>query len=141
MPTTGNPDPQPQRENRFSRVHPQIFVTDIERALAFYRDQLGFELAYLWGEPPFYGLVVRDEVGLNLRHVDELPFDVATCAREELLAAAIVVDDVKALYLALRDAGVPMLRRLTEQPWGVRDFVVTDPDGNQLQLTSPAPAG
>ena len=59
----------------FLRTHPQIFVTELERAAAFYRDRLGFSVEYLYGDPPHYGLVERGGAGLNLRHVDENPFD------------------------------------------------------------------
>ena len=40
-------------EPRIVGIPPQVFVTDIERALAFYRDRHGFCVEYLHGEPPF----------------------------------------------------------------------------------------
>src|SRR5215471_11320863 len=52
---------------RLQIAFPQLFVADVRRAAVFYQDKLGFEIAYLNGEPPFYGLVTRDRVGLNLR--------------------------------------------------------------------------
>ena len=41
-------------------AYPQLFVADMAVTVAFYRDRLGFEVAFLAGEPPFYGQVVRD---------------------------------------------------------------------------------
>lgn len=77
------------------------------------------------------------KVGLNLRHVDALPFDVAERAREDLLAATIVVRNVKALFLAYEAAGLELHQRYREQPWGAHDFVVADPDGNLVHFASP----
>lgn len=41
-------------------VEPQVFVTDLPRALAFYTQKLGFTVGYVYGDPPFYAQVVRD---------------------------------------------------------------------------------
>ena len=117
-------------------AHPQIFVTDVARAVAFYRDRLGFTCEYLYGEPPFYGALARGGARLNLRHVDALPFDVARRAREDLLAATLVVRNAKALFLAYEAAGLDFHQRYREQPWGAHDFIVADPDGNLVHFAS-----
>jgi hypothetical protein len=36
-----------------SGAYPQLFVSDLAAALAFYRDKLGFAAAFSYGEPPF----------------------------------------------------------------------------------------
>lgn len=118
------------------QVHPQIFVTDMPRAVAFYRDRLGFDVAYLYGEPPHYGLVKRGGAALNLRHVDRLPLDRELCRREDLLAASIVVRNARALFVACKEAGVDLHQSYREQPWGARDFIVADPDGNLIHFAS-----
>lgn len=118
----------------FLGVHPQIFVTDMERAILFYRDRLGFSVGYLYGEPPYYGLISRDAARLNLRHVDRLPMDTVVREREDLLSATIVVRNVKALYLSFKDGGVAFHQAYREQPWGAVDFIVSDPDGNLIHF-------
>ena len=40
---------------------PQINVTDMARALAFYVEKLGFEVALSYGEPPFWAQVARGD--------------------------------------------------------------------------------
>lgn len=117
---------------KLTAVYPQLFVTDMTRAAAFYRDSLGFSVAFLAGEPPFYGQVVRDGVRLNLRHTDMHPLVDAPRDAEQLLSAYIVVDDVDALFRGWNNAQVPFQQRLEAKPWGTRDFVVRDPDGNLL---------
>lgn len=117
-------------------VHPQIFVTDLDRAVAFYRDRLGFSVAYLYGDPAYYGLVVRGAAGLNLRHVDALPFDAAMRARESLLAATLIVRNLKALFVQYKEAGLEFHQPYREQPWNAHDFIVADPDGNLIHFAS-----
>ena len=117
-------------------VQPQVFVTDVARAVSFYRDRLGFSLAYLYGDPPHYGLVVRGAAGLNLRHVDELPFDPEARAREDLLSATLVVRNLKSLFLAYERAGVAFHQTYREQPWDAHDFIVADPDGNLIHFAT-----
>jgi catechol 2,3-dioxygenase-like lactoylglutathione lyase family enzyme len=110
-------------------AYPQLFVTDIARAVEFYR-KLGFVTVYLYGEPPFYGLISRDGAGLNLRHVDSPVID--RSREESLLSAGIPVDDVAALHAEFTAHGVELAQPLKVQPWGTTDFVVRDPDGNLL---------
>jgi catechol 2,3-dioxygenase-like lactoylglutathione lyase family enzyme len=112
---------------------PQLFVTDLEAAFAFY-GKLGFSIAFAYGEPPFYAQVVRDGGRLNLRKVGEGPvFDSGFRARErDVLAATLTVDDAKALFLELQQAGVPFHQSLRREPWGARTFIVRDPDDNLI---------
>jgi catechol 2,3-dioxygenase-like lactoylglutathione lyase family enzyme len=118
---------------RLRVAYPQLFVADVRRATAYY-ESLGFATAYVYGEPPFYALVTRDDVGLNLRFVHAPVVD----RREDaVLSANIVVDNVKALFLELLDRGVDFVQRLQEQPWGASDFIARDPDGNLLCFASP----
>lgn len=117
-------------------VHPQIFVTDMERAVGFYRDRLGFSVEYLHGEPPYYGLIARDAAGLNLRHVDRLPIDPGLRDREQLLAVTLVVRNAKALFVSFKEAGLDFFQTYREQPWGAHDFIVADPDGNLIHFAS-----
>lgn len=116
-------------------AYPQILVTDMDRAARFYADMLGFTVAYLYGSPPFYGLVTRDGAALNLRHVDA-PDALRARAAEQVLAANIPMHGVKAFYLALRDRGADFAQPLEEQPWGATDFILRDPDGNLLCFAS-----
>ena len=56
-------------------VEPTLFVTDFQRSLAFFTDRLGFKTAFTYGEPPFFGQVVRDAALLNLRFVHKPVLD------------------------------------------------------------------
>src|SRR5581483_8842081 len=118
-----------------SGAEPQLFVTNIKASCDFFTGKLGFEIAFVYGEPPFYAQVKRDAARLNLRCVGAAVIDPALRDRESLLSAAITVEnahEIKQLYLDLERAGVPFAQSLKQQPWGAKDFIVQDPDGNLI---------
>jgi uncharacterized glyoxalase superfamily protein PhnB len=111
---------------------PQLFVIDIVASCAWYESKLGFAIAFLYGEPPFYGQVVRGGARLNLRQLDAMPYQGHIREREQLLAAYIPVANVAALFEEYRLAGADFQQKLETKPWGAQEFVVRDPDGNLL---------
>ena len=122
-------------------AEPQLFVADIGTTIDFFVNQLGFAVAFIYGEPPFYGQVKRDGAALNLRCVDRPVVDADWRDREELLAASLTVataGDIKTLFLEFQAAGVTFFQTLKRQPWGARNFIVKDPDGNLLLFVGPA---
>ena len=122
-------------------AEPQIFVRDVNVATEFYTQKLGFSVAFSYGEPPFYAQVRRDGAQLNLRHVDAPVIDPALRDRESLLSASLTVassDAIKQLFLEFQAAGVAFNQPLKREPWGAKDFIVQDPDGNLLLFAGPA---
>jgi uncharacterized glyoxalase superfamily protein PhnB len=122
-------------------AEPQLFVADIKASCDFFVEKLGFAIVFVYGEPPFYAQVRRDGARLNLRCVDAPVMDGALRERESLLSASITVaraDEIKMLFLELQSAGVVFHQTLKTEPWGARDFIVKDPDGNLLLFAGPA---
>ena len=111
-------------------AEPQLYVGDIDAAAEFYTRKLGFSVAFIYGEPPFYAQVFRDGARLNLRHVDDGILDPVRRDMEQLLSASIALDDAEPLFLEYQAAGVDFVQPLKTEPWGSRTFVVRDPDGN-----------
>ena len=110
---------------------PQLFVSDIEAATAFYVGKLGFTIAFSYGEPPFYAQVTRDQGRLNLRRIEGAVFDSGFRAREpNAVVATLALDVAEPLFLEFREAGVVFHQALKTEPWGARTFIVKDPDGN-----------
>ena len=122
-------------------AEPQLFVADIKASCDFFTQRLGFAIVFVYGEPPFYAQVQRDGARLNLRCVDAPSIDSTRRERESLLSASITVasaDEIKMLFLELQSAGVVFHQTLKAEPWGARDFIVKDPDGNLLLFAGPA---
>ncbi len=122
-------------------AEPQLFVADIKASCDFFTDKLGFAIAFTYGEPLFYAQVARDAARLNLRCIEQPVIDPVLRDREELLSAALTVAtaaEIKQLFLAFQAAGVTLFQTLKREPWGARNFIVKDPDGNLLLFAGPA---
>jgi uncharacterized glyoxalase superfamily protein PhnB len=122
-------------------AEPQLFVADIGASIDFFVNQLGFVIAFTYGEPPFYAQVRRDGARINLRCVDRPVIDADLRDREELLAASLTVAtvaEIKTLFLEFQATGVTFFQTLKRQPWGARNFIVKEPDGNLLLFAGPA---
>ena len=122
-------------------AEPQLFVANINASLEFFTRKLGFAIAFTYGEPPFYAQVKRDGAQLNLKCVDSPVIDPELRDREELLSAAMTVAtaaEIKQLFLEFQSANVTFFQTLKAQPWGARNFIVKDPDGNLLLFAGPA---
>ncbi len=118
---------------------PQVFVSDLEAARAFYVDRLGFKVVLSYGEPTFYAQIARDGGRLNLRRVSGPVFDSGFRSREvDALSATFSLDDAKPLFLKYQKAGVVFHQTLRTEPWGVRTFIVRDPDGNLIAFAGRA---
>jgi catechol 2,3-dioxygenase-like lactoylglutathione lyase family enzyme len=134
-----------QAQAKIVAAEPQLLVIDIERSCEFF-EKLGFSVAFSYGKPPYYAQVRRDAARLNLRcveagHVERSVIEPTLRDREELLSASLTVataDEIKLLFLEFQSAGVAFHQTLKKQPWGARNFVVKDPDGNLLLFAGPA---
>jgi catechol 2,3-dioxygenase-like lactoylglutathione lyase family enzyme len=132
---------QPAAKPVLVAAEPQLFVADINASCDFFTQKLGFSIVFVYGKPPFYAQVRRDGARLNLRCVDAPVIDGALRDRESLLSAAITVataDEIKQLFLELQSASVAFHETLKREPWGARNFIVKDPDGNLLLFAGPA---
>jgi len=122
-------------------AEPQLFVTDIKRSCEFFQQKLGFSLVFSYGKPPYFAQVARDAARLNLRRVEQPVIQSRGRDREELLSVSMTVataDEIKLLFLEFQSAGVAFRQTLKKQPWGAKNFIVKDPDGNLLLFAGPA---
>jgi catechol 2,3-dioxygenase-like lactoylglutathione lyase family enzyme len=134
-------DTAPTTKVVITSVEPELFVTDIAASCDFFTGKLGFTIAFAYGDPPFYAQVMRNVARLNLKCVDQPVIDPALRDREELLSAALTVataEEIKQLFLEFQTAGVIFFQTLRREPWGARNFIVKDPDGNLLLFAGPA---
>jgi uncharacterized glyoxalase superfamily protein PhnB len=137
-PSPAEPDPA---RPVLTSVAAQLFVADVGAACEFYAGKLGFAVDFIYGEPAFYGEVVRDNARLALRLVCEPVFAGDVREREQLLSAAITVAtaaEIEALFEGYRNSGVLFHQTLRTEPWGARTFVVADADGNLVLFAGPA---
>ncbi len=106
----------------FEGVSPVFPVSDVAAVLAFYRESLGFDVAWTWGDPPTHANVCRGHIDISLT----LKSEVAGSGE-----AYVGVRGVDALFAELRGRNVAC-GELADRACGMRDFAVTDPDGNRI---------
>lgn len=124
-----------------SGTQAQLYVADINASCDFFTSKLGFAIDFVYGDPPFYGMVKRDHARLCMRLVCEPVFVGDIRQREHLLSASITVDtaaEIKQLFLEFQSAGANFHQGLKKEPWGARNFIVLDPDGNLILFAGPA---
>lgn len=122
-------------------AEPQLLVTDLKKSCEYFSKKLGFSLLFSYGDPPYYAQVGRDMARLNLRCVQRSMVEERGGDREDLLSASMTVataDEIKLLFLEFQSAKAVFHQRLKRQPWGAKNFVVQDPDGNLLLFAGPA---
>lgn len=123
----------PAVEPALLSVEPQLFVSNILASLAYYKEKLGFEIAFVHGEPPFYAQVVRDGLRLNLRDVEGPAYAAGFRQRErQALSATITVRNIELLFAEFSARGATFEQELKREEWGADMFVVEDPDGNLI---------
>jgi predicted enzyme related to lactoylglutathione lyase len=114
-----------------------LLVADIERSVAYYRDQLGFECE-MYGDPPEFASARRGEATLLL----------ALCREPERIVpnwhivhnmwnAYIRVDDADAIYAEVQERGAGIDYTIYDAPHGFREFGVQDPDGHDIAFGQP----
>lgn len=106
----------------------ELFVSDIERSLAFYRE-LGFtQLTEVEA-----GFVVIGWGGrlMFLQQTDgERSSDPTGNVR-------VMVTDVDHYWSLVQRLSLPVAHSITDQPYGLRDFTVLDPDGFGVRFATP----
>jgi catechol 2,3-dioxygenase-like lactoylglutathione lyase family enzyme len=118
-----------------SKMHlatPFMRVADIDAAVSFFTDTLGFKLGFRGGP---YAFVHRD--GAAFRIVEDEPLPPRGGGR---YTSYVDVDDVDALYAELKprlDLQPPgHVMPPCDQPYGQREFAVIGPDGDLIAFGS-----
>jgi uncharacterized glyoxalase superfamily protein PhnB len=106
----------------FVSAVPIIPARDVEAAAAWYRDELGFEVLHT---EPEYGIVGRGESWIHFWG----PSGIAPESSDTMFRLG--VRGIDELYAHCLERGIVHPNApLAEQPWGFREFSVTDRDGN-----------
>jgi lactoylglutathione lyase len=116
-----------------------LFVADLERSTAFYRDVIGlpFKLrgdgyVEFATEGSRFGLYDRNRLG-------ELTGQDAEAPRRPGGEVVFLVGDVDAEAERLRGAGARVLKGPVDRAWGHRTLHVEDPDGFVVELAEEIP--
>jgi catechol 2,3-dioxygenase-like lactoylglutathione lyase family enzyme len=109
----------------FGRIAPTVPVADLGRALQFYGDVLGFDVAFTNGEPASFAVIKQGDAEIHLS------VQGATAGTSHF---HVMVDDLEGVYERLLQVGALIKQAPMLQEWGLRDLVVVDPDGNTIEV-------
>ena len=114
-------------QTQVTGISPQFLVGDLDRTIAYYCEELGFELDFVYQS--FYAAVSRDGFSIHLKHAPMLTGERDHRRQNEHLDAYISVSGIRALFSELQERSAHVIGPLEEQPWACIDFYVEDPDG------------
>jgi predicted enzyme related to lactoylglutathione lyase len=114
-------------EPRITSFAPQLLVDDLDRAIMFYRDVLGFSFGPTWGG--FYAIGERDGFAVHLKCAPKTIADRANRKQHQHLDVYAGVVGVEALYEACKAKGATIVKPLARTAWGTDDFYIEDPEG------------
>jgi lactoylglutathione lyase len=123
----------------WTRSNPVYPVRDVAAAIEWYGRVLGFEarLVNPSGDPvPVYAVLYRDTLSIHLMRRDEAPHGLTSPVQTQFW----IDGDVDRAFQHVEAQGARILQRPCDQPWGHRDFMVADPDGNVVWVTRPLEA-
>lgn len=128
-----------------SLQYTNITVSDVDEALAFYRDALGLEVqqdvssgGHRWvtlgsDAQPGLGIVLSDpHAGRSQADGDVISELLAKGVLPMLVFAS---DDVDATFATVQASGAEVLQEPTDQGWGPRDCAFRDPSGNTVRIS------
>jgi catechol 2,3-dioxygenase-like lactoylglutathione lyase family enzyme len=121
-----------------------LAVADVERSVAFYRDQIGFEVEAVYEDPPYATLslgAMRLSLAEQGHEAEDRPGVALTAPPDPSQANVVLVvevDDAREEQARLAGLGVGFLAEPYEPPWGGCRFFCVDPDGYLVEIEQPA---
>jgi catechol 2,3-dioxygenase-like lactoylglutathione lyase family enzyme len=116
----------PAPRHLLHKAMPSLPLSDVPAGVAHYRDVLGFQVNYAQHD---IGVMDRDAVRVLLIQRTEL--------HKGIGSAYVYVEDADALYTEFRVRGANVQGEPVSQIWGLREFRVLDPEGNEITFGQP----
>lgn len=110
-------------ETEWLYATPELPVADVRATQAYYRDALGFRIAWLYQEE--YGAVYNGKTELYLRR------ETGPIERCCVFVRVANADDVLAEY---REREVKIVAEIATHPWGMREFTVEEINGHRFRI-------
>lgn len=133
----------PLDERELAAMAPELFVADVAETVRFYVDCLGFKL--LRADPDNdltsateFAVIALGQAMLMIAH-DSLYANAPESmdARGVAVDLRVMVDDVDAIYQRCRDNAITIVHEVDDRYYGLRDFIIRDPNGFRLRFASP----
>jgi catechol 2,3-dioxygenase-like lactoylglutathione lyase family enzyme len=116
----------------FTNAVPVIATDSVGNTVSWFERTLGFKQEWSWGDPPVYAGITSGEAELYITE-DAALF---TAIRDQPLRPEIFlwVTDIDAVCAQHRARGADIIEELISRPWGVRQYVIREPNGYLLKI-------
>jgi uncharacterized glyoxalase superfamily protein PhnB len=116
----------------FPSAVPELPVKNVEKAAEYYVDVLGFQ--FDWGNDE--GGIGGISQGPCRMFLTNTPFHEQYGTRGPVVVWLNLnsTDEVDELYGRWQQAGAKVVSPPEDKPWNLREFIVADPDDNQLRV-------
>ena len=120
---------------RLSEASPSFTVNDLQRSLAFYKDVLGFAVDERWErDGKLMGLSLKAGDVTWMIGQDDWQKGRDRKKGEGFRLYCSTKQNVDALAEGIKKRGGRLDSEPADQPWGSRDFSLTDPDGFKITI-------
>ena len=119
----------------------ELFVPDVEASVRFYTEKLGFAVQRMDRESlggrelVSFAAIAMGRAVLFVAH-ERLYGEALTAQRGAGIDVRIMVDDVDAMFRRATDNDVTIVHDIGDRPYGLRDFIIRDPDGFRLRFAA-----
>jgi uncharacterized glyoxalase superfamily protein PhnB len=107
-------------------IIPILRVENIQESFRYYTEKLLFEKRFAWGEPPEFGCVGMGRIEIFFCH---------NCQGCKGVWMSIFLDDVSDYLARIEKTGANIIYAPRDEPWGVREFRVQDPDDHVIRFS------
>ncbi len=117
-------------------MQPVLGVRDMQQTLAYYRDQLGFHVDFVAGEPPAHARICStptyQQGTVFIRFEPLAPGEEPSPSVWLWLHVGSDLDRLYELYVA---RGVKAVQSPLDRPWGLRQFTIEDCNGYLISFS------
>ncbi|MEO5767242.1 MAG: VOC family protein [Polyangia bacterium] len=117
----------------WTRSHPLFPANDVAASIKWYADVCGWNatLVHEGLHGLNYAVLHRDKISIHLVRAAEAQHGIKPPAQAQFW----VDEGFEEIFENAKRLGVRILESIKERPWGHRDFLLADPDGNVVWIT------
>lgn len=114
-------------DDLFSHCVPVLPVNNATETAQFYKDKLGFDIAFAFGEPAFYVILKRGKgTIIHLSEREDTTTTIQPCH------VYVFVTNVDAVYDEYMSRGLKIAEPPHDHDYGMREIELVDPEGHFL---------
>jgi uncharacterized glyoxalase superfamily protein PhnB len=123
------------KATKLQAAAPSFTVADVEKSLAWYRDILGFKVANRWEDKgKLLGVEMTAGDVLFMLGQDDWKKGRKRVKGQGVRIYCETTENIDRLADRIKANGGALTQEPTDQPWGMRDLGVEDPDGFQITI-------